>query len=98
MSNLHIYICTGRFRSGASSRVEKEGRVFRFLLKDVMESDSFLVLGRAFQRTGAEYRNSLCMATPLGLHIFGPGNSKETPSCRTEGTRRAVRLDKIRDI
>ena len=96
MSNL--YICTGRVRSGSSSRVQKEGRVFRFLLNDFIESDSFLVSGRAFQKMVAEYRNSLCMATPLGLHIFGPGNSKERPSCRTEGTRRVVRLDKIRDI
>ena len=34
----------------------------------------------------------------LGLHIFGSGNSKERPGCRTEGTRRDARLHKIREI
>ena len=59
-----------------------------------MESDSLMV----FQRVGVVYHKYNALTIPLGLHISGPGDSKERPSCQTEAARRVVRLDKIREI
>ena len=79
---------------GQGHQAEWKRRVFRFFAEGIYGVGFSYDMGQSIPKVGSAVPEC-SLTTRLGLHIVGPGNSKERPGCRAEGTRRAVRQGKV---
>ena len=75
MSSLHNYV-QGEFGHGASNRMEKAG--LQVFAEGIYGAGFSNGIGQSIPKGGSGVPEC-SLTTPRGLHIFGPGDSKERP-------------------